>query len=137
MRPRGQRSGPSAGSIDPAPEGRKMELSALPRPELENAPSDGRCPAAPAPELALFDVPVPADLRVFGESVRVSTFGDRRNPPVVVLGGISANCFPAVRPDGSPGWWWGLAGEGSVIDPEHYCIIGIDFAADESGEAAP
>jgi len=53
------------------------------------------------------------------------------------LGGISANCFPAVRPDSSPGWWWGLAGEGSAIDPEHYCIIGIDFAADESGETAP
>jgi homoserine O-acetyltransferase len=54
-----------------------------------------------------------------------------------VLGGISANCFPAIRPDGSPGWWWGLAGEGSAIHPAHHCIIGMDFAGDESGQAAP
>ncbi len=56
---------------------------------------------------------------------------------MVVLGGISANRFPAVRPDGSPGWWWGLAGEGSAIDPAKYYVIGLDFAADESGAAAP
>ena len=112
-----------------------MELSVLPREQLETEPSDGRCPAAP--QLKLFDVPIPADLRQFGTRVRASTLGDRGNPPVVVLGGISANCFPAIRPDGSPGWWWGLAGEGSAIDPAHHCIIGIDFAADETGQAAP
>src|SRR5438105_13135565 len=137
MRPRGQRSGPSAGSIDPAPEGRNMELSVLPRPQLEPAPSDERCPAAPAAELAQFDVPVPTDLRQFGTSIRASALGNRRHPPVVVLGGISANRFPAIRPDGSPGWWWGLAGEGSAIDPVRHCIIGMDFAADESGNTAP
>jgi homoserine O-acetyltransferase len=92
---------------------------------------------ASAPELALFDVPVPAELRQFGSRVGASTFGNRNNPPVVVLGGISANRFPAVRPDGSPGWWWGLAGEGSAIDPSRYCIIGMDFAGDESGSTAP
>jgi homoserine O-acetyltransferase len=114
-----------------------MELSVLPRPQLEPAPSDERCPTAPGPELTLFDVPVPADLRQFGDTVRASALGDPGNPPVVVLGGISANAFPAVRPDGSPGWWWGLAGEGSAVDPAHYCIIGMDFAADESGKTAP
>jgi homoserine O-acetyltransferase/O-succinyltransferase len=110
-----------------------MELSVLPRPQLDPAPSDERCPA----RLELFEVPVPADLRQFGEIVRVSALGDPANPPVVVLGGISANRFPALRPDGSPGWWWGLAGEGSAIDPAKYCVIGLDFAADESGKAAP
>jgi homoserine O-acetyltransferase len=114
-----------------------MELSVLPRPQLEQEPSDERCPAAPAVELQLFDVPVPSDLRQFGDSVRASTFGDGSGSPVVVLGGISANCFPAVRPDGSSGWWWGLAGEGSAIDPARHRIIGMDFAADESGNAAP
>jgi homoserine O-acetyltransferase len=114
-----------------------MELSVVSRPQLEPAPSDERCPAAPAPEVALFDVPVPADLRQFGTTVRASTLGDPNNPPVVVLGGISANRFPAVRPDGSPGWWWGLAGEGSAIDPTRHCIIGMDFAADESGATSP
>ena len=114
-----------------------MELSVLPRPQLESAPPDERCRAASAATLELFDVPVPADLRQLGATVRASALGDPTNPPVVVLGGISANRFPAVRPDGSPGWWWGLAGEGSAIDPAHYCIIGMDFAADESGKIAP
>jgi homoserine O-acetyltransferase len=54
-----------------------------------------------------------------------------------VLGGISANCFPALRPDGAAGWWRGLAGEGSAIDPARHCIIGMDFAADSSGRTAP
>ncbi|HZC38125.1 MAG TPA: alpha/beta fold hydrolase [Sphingomicrobium sp.] len=114
-----------------------MELSVLPRSQLESAPSDERCRAASGARLELFDVPVPADLRQFGETVRASALGDPANAAVVVLGGISANRFPAVRPDGSPGWWWGLAGEGSAIDPAKYCIIGLDFAADESGKAAP
>ena len=90
-----------------------MELSVLPRPQLETAPSDERCRLAPA-DLKLFDVPIPEELRHFGESVRASALGDPANPPVVVLGGISANCFPALQPDGSPGWWSGLAGEGQV-----------------------
>src|SRR5437762_3116485 len=137
MRPRGQRSGPSAGSVDPAPEGRNMELSVLPRPQLETAPSDERCLAASAPELTLFDVPVPSDLWQFGTSVRASALGDPTNPPVVMLGGISANAFPALRPDGSPGWWAGLAGEGRAVDPRRHYIIGIDFAADDSGACAP
>jgi homoserine O-acetyltransferase len=114
-----------------------MELSVLPRPQLEPAPSDERCPPASAVRLELFDVPIPADLRQFGENVQASALGDPANPPVVVLGGISANRFPAARPDGSPGWWWGLAGEGSAIDPAKYYVIGLDFAADESGKAAP
>ena len=114
-----------------------MELSVLRRPELEQESSDERCPAAPGAELALFDVPVPADLRQFGKNVRASALGDPKNPPVVVLGGISANCFPAVRPDGTPGWWSGLAGEGQAVDPRLYYVIGIDFAADDTGATAP
>jgi homoserine O-acetyltransferase len=112
-----------------------MELSVLPRPQLENAPSDERCPIAPG--LKLFEVPVLEDLRQFGTSVRASALGDPANPPVVVLGGISANCFPALQPDGTPGWWSGLAGEGEAIDPRRHYIIGLDFAADESGVSAP
>jgi homoserine O-acetyltransferase/O-succinyltransferase len=114
-----------------------MELSTLPRPQPESAPSEERCSVAPAADLRLFDVPVPQDLRRFGERVRASALGDPANPPVVVLGGISANCFPAVQPDGSPGWWPGLAGEGQALDPRHHYLIGLDFAADESGVSAP
>jgi homoserine O-acetyltransferase len=110
-----------------------MELSTLPRPQLENSPSDERCPA----ELELFEIPVPADLAHFGKSVRASALGARSNPPVVVLGGISANRFPAIRPDGAPGWWCGLAGERQALDPRRQYIIGMDFAADDTGTSAP
>jgi homoserine O-acetyltransferase len=110
-----------------------MELSTLPRPQLENSPSDERCRA----ELELFEIPVPADLAHFGKSVRASALGARSNPPVVVLGGISANRFPAIRPDGAPGWWCGLAGERQALDPRRQYIIGMDFAADDTGTSAP
>jgi homoserine O-acetyltransferase len=110
-----------------------MELSTLPRPQLENSPSDERCPA----ELELFEIPVPADLAHFGKNVRASALGDRSNRPVVVLGGISANRFPAIRPDGALGWWCGLAGERQALDPRRQYIIGMDFAADDTGTSAP
>jgi homoserine O-acetyltransferase len=113
-----------------------MELSVLPRPQLENAPSNERCPAAPT-DLKIFKVAVPEDLHQFGESVRASALGNPANPPVFVLGGISANCFPALQPDGTPGWWPGLTGKGQAIDPQDHYIIGLDFAADDSGVIAP
>jgi homoserine O-acetyltransferase len=112
-----------------------MELSVVPRPQAETDPAilAERCPT----KLNLFDVPVPKDLRCFGESVRASALGDASSPPVVVLGGISADCFPGLRPDGSLGWWFGLVGEGRAVDPQSSYVIGIDFAADETGTTAP
>lgn len=110
-----------------------MELSTVPRPQLKNPLIEDRCPIA----LKFFDIPIPPELHRFGRSVRASILGNRQNPPVVVVGGISANCLPAAQPDQSPGWWWALAGQGSVIDPARYCIIGVDWAADESGRSAP
>ena len=109
-----------------------MELSLASRPQSQNAQSP-----LPRDCLSTFDVPVPTDLMQFGEKVRASALGDPNNMPVVVLGGISANCFPAVQPDGSPGWWAGLCGEGQAIDASRHCIIGLDFGADETGIAAP
>lgn len=117
-----------------------MELSVVSRAEpLVERPgfSEERCTASSEPRLALFDVPVPSDLRRYGQSVRASTLGDPSNPPVLVLGGISANCFPASRPDGRLGWWPGLVGEDCLIDPASFHVIGVDFAADETGTSAP
>lgn len=114
-----------------------MELSTVPRPQFENDLSQERSPRDFASELALFDVPVPARLCQFGTSVRASALGSPNNLAVVVLGGISANCFPAVRPDGRPGWWSGLVGEGRPIDPREFYVIGVDFAADDDGQNAP
>lgn len=111
-----------------------MELSIVERPASETVPSMGSCTAAP---LALFEVPVPRHLTNFGAKVRASALGDPCNPPLVVLGGISADCFAALRPDGSRGWWSGLIGEGRAIDPRFFYIIGMDFAADDTGNVAP
>ena len=114
-----------------------MELSIVPRPQLESTPPDERCSATPVARLKLFEVPLPADLRRFGETVRIAALGDPGQPTVVALGGISANCFPAVQWDGGSGWWSGLVGEGKAVDPRHYRIVGLDFAADDSGTSAP
>jgi homoserine O-acetyltransferase/O-succinyltransferase len=114
-----------------------MELSALPRPQIEWEPSGEQRPNAPRGGLELFVVDLPADLRQFGTTVRATTLGDPANPAVVVLGGISADCFPALRPDGANGWWSGLAGDGRAIDPSSHYIIGLDFAADDNGATAP
>jgi len=117
-----------------------MELSFAPRPQPQDALSfvaGGRCPAASAMRPVLFDVPVPQALHQFGERVRAAALGDPLDPPVVVLGGISADCFPGLRPDGSAGWWPGLVGEGCAVDPRRFYVIGVDFAADETGAAAP
>ncbi|HEU4806419.1 MAG TPA: alpha/beta fold hydrolase [Nitrobacter sp.] len=115
-----------------------MELSVCaPRPDLQPAVSGGRCSDAINPPLRLFDVPIPSSLHQLGECVRASVFGNPSSPPVVVLGGISSDCFPGMRPDGGAGWWPGLIGEGCALDPRRHCIIGVDFAADDTGSSAP
>lgn len=114
-----------------------MELSIVSRLQQGHVPSDERCPDATAAGLKVFDVPVPADLRQFGDRVTASALGDPLNPPLVVIGGISANCFPAARPDGNLGWWSDLVGEGQPLDSRDYYVIGLDFAADDTGSSAP
>lgn len=81
--------------------------------------------------------PVPEGLEAYGPTLRASVVGDLAHPPVVLLGGISANRFPLVTDRGAPGWWPGLTGVGAAVDPERHCIVGVDFAADESGASAP
>jgi homoserine O-acetyltransferase len=112
-----------------------MELSVVPASAEDTgsaAASTDRCL-----DVALFEVPVPEALRRFGTSVRASAVGDPQNPPIVVLGGISGDCFPCLKPDGSRGWWSGLTGPGTAIDPARFWVIGMDYAADVTGEAAP
>jgi homoserine O-acetyltransferase len=113
-----------------------MELSTIERPSPEFIPPQ-QASAWSSAHLCLFDVPVPAELREFGDRVRAAALGDPRKKPIVVLGGISADCFPSIRPDGSSGWWARLVGDGRAINPDDFYIIGIDFAADDSGKAAP
>lgn len=110
---------------------------------LERAPSAAISaprsfvPAPAEPPLCDVEVALPADLRAFGASVRATAWGYAHAPATVVLGGISANRFVARARDGGPGWWRGLAGPGCAVDPERHLVIGVDFAADASGRAAP
>jgi homoserine O-acetyltransferase len=80
-----------------------------------------------------FDVPLPGDLARFGASVKAVVTGDPTGPLIVALGGISGNRFVC----GKNGWWQGLVGEGWAIDPTRCRILGLDYAADASGAAAP
>jgi homoserine O-acetyltransferase len=77
-----------------------------------------------------FEVPLPAQLARFGTSVRASLNGPDGAPLIVLLGGISADCFPSA-------WWPGFAGRGCAADPAHYRVLGLDFIADPDGETAP
>jgi homoserine O-acetyltransferase len=77
-----------------------------------------------------FEVTLPPQLARFGASVRASIAGPEGAPLIVLLGGISADCFPC-------SWWPGFAGEGCAADPARYRVLGLDFIADPSGETAP
>lgn len=113
-----------------------MELSVAPA-SAEDSGSAEPLSSDGCSEVQLFEVPVPAGLERFGSSVRAAAVGDPANPPVVVLGGISGDCFPCLRPDGSRGWWSGLTGPGTAVDPAKSYILGVDYAADATGGAAP
>lgn len=83
------------------------------------------------------EVPIPAHLRHLGTHTLARLTGRADGPLIVALGGISANRFVATGEYRSIGWWPGLVGEGLAVDPARHRILGFDFAADESGVAAP
>lgn len=110
-----------------------MELSVLFAPEaaaVETAPAN-------AGTFRDIEVPLPAALRHLGAATRATAVGNPDGPVVVVLGGISGNRFPCRRADCTAGWWPGLTGEGCAVDPARYLVVGLDFAADAGGKAAP
>ena len=78
------------------------------------------------------ELSLPSSLGHLGARTRARALGDPALPAIVALGGISANRFVADGPEG--GWWSGL---GAVADPTRFRVVGLDFAADESGRAAP
>jgi homoserine O-acetyltransferase len=84
------------------------------------------------------EVPLPKDLRRFGDATTARLSGNPAGPLVVALGGISADRHVCTRSEGGgPGWWTGLVGPGEAIDPARHRILGLDFAADPTGQAAP
>ncbi|MDB5698427.1 MAG: alpha/beta fold hydrolase [Alphaproteobacteria bacterium] len=99
-------------------------------PDADKA-NTGRTDALPVRD---FEVEVPF---APGSVTRARVTGPEQAPVVVVLGGISANRFVCGFPDGRRGWWPGLVGVGDAIDPRDFRVLGLDFAADESGKTAP
>lgn len=89
----------------------------------------------PAPARREFVVPVPPHLARFGTSVRATLTGE--GPPIVVLGGISGTRFVCGDADGEGGWWGGLVQSGHAVCPHDFAIVGVDYAADDDGCAAP
>lgn len=83
------------------------------------------------------EVPIPPHLPQLGTQTLARLTGNPDGPLVVALGGISANRFVATGEYRSMGWWPGLVGEGLAVDPKRDLILGLDFAADESGRTAP
>jgi homoserine O-acetyltransferase/O-succinyltransferase len=84
-----------------------------------------------------FEFALPPGLHSFSLSGRASVWGEEDQPVLVVLGGISADRFPGLRPDGVPGWWPGLVGPGKAADPSRFRIVGLDFISDPTGRSAP
>jgi homoserine O-acetyltransferase len=82
-------------------------------------------------------VALPDHLQAYGATVRARLSGRRGGPVIVALGGISGNRFVCTHPENGKGWWPGLVGRGCAIDPSRHAILGLDFAADASGAAAP
>lgn len=61
-------------------------------------------------------------------TVSYQLHGPAHAAPVVVLGGISAGRRLAPTPDApGKGWWPGVVGSGSVLDPSRHRLVGIDY----------
>lgn len=61
-------------------------------------------------------------------TVSYQLHGPAHAPPVLVLGGISAGRRLAPTPeDPGPGWWPGVVGPGSALDPSCRRLVGIDY----------
>jgi len=58
--------------------------------------------------------------------LRIRLFGDRTQPLVVALGGISSGRKIANASDGQ-GWWRSIVGAGKSIDLNQNCVLGFDF----------
>ena len=64
--------------------------------------------------------------RLSRPELRIRLHGDRNQPLIVALGGISSGRAVADTSDGR-GWWRDIAGAGQAIDLDQFCVLGFDF----------
>lgn len=88
------------------------------------------------PDYRDVEVRLPPPLRRYGETVNLRLAGKQDGPAIAALGGISGNRLVCHVGAGT-GWWPGLVEQGCALDPDRYCILGLDFAADPTGQSAP
>ena len=67
-----------------------------------------------------------------------SIYGDSAAPPVLVLGGISAGRHLLDSGDHTrAGWWPGVVGTSLALDPQQYCLIGVDYVGGRGESSRP
>jgi homoserine O-acetyltransferase len=72
-----------------------------------------------------------------GGRVAYASYGPEDAPAVMVLGGISAHRFVCGDENGTPGWWPGVVGPGTPLDPCTYRVVGVDYIGGAGASAAP
>ena len=71
---------------------------------------------------------VPESVSSARSSPALEIVGDAHAPPVLVLGGISADRHVCRHEQNrAPGWWDGVAGSGRALDLARYQLVGADF----------
>lgn len=85
-----------------------------------------------------FTFPLQRGGRLLAGRLAFEQIGSDAAPPVLVLGGISADrhlCAHAEDP--RRGWWEGCVGAGCAIDPRHWRLLGIDWLGGSGASSGP
>ena len=77
--------------------------------------------------------------RLVGCEVGYELIGDpRRQPLLLVVGGISAHRHvTAHAADDTPGWWQQFVGPGRAIDTDHWAVLGVDWLGGRGASTLP
>lgn len=88
-----------------------------------------------------FQIPGPVHLHHGGQLARLdigwSLRGNRADPVVLVLGGISASRTIFDPDDDSKGWWRDIAGPGKALDTRGLAILGMDYIGGSGESTGP
>ncbi len=95
----------------------------------QNAPTEPHCRYSDCQDISVLlprDFELESGERLQRPELRVRLYGDRAQPLVAALGGISSGRKVADAGDGR-GWWRDIVGAGQSIDLNQFCVLGFDF----------